>query len=56
MTPESVESIILEENPTASAWWIENGPDKAFVCFDTENGKTVAFDVTDANFGGEVQR
>jgi len=41
---------------TAVAWWIENDGDQQHLCYDTERGETVAVDITDANFGGEVPK
>lgn len=43
------------EQPTAVAWWVENDGDEQYLCYDTERGETVAVDITDASFGGEVR-
>lgn len=39
---------------TAVAWWIEHDDDRQYLCYDTDRGKTISVDITDASFGGEV--
>lgn len=41
----------------AGAWWIEieKESDKAYACFDTTDGRTLAVNITDASFGGEIE-
>jgi len=46
----------MTQEQTAEAWWIERDGDRQFVCYDTDRGETVAVEVTDANFGGRVDR
>lgn len=45
------------EYRNAGAWWIEIDveDDAVFACFDVMNGQTVAINITDASFGGEIE-
>lgn len=46
---------MTDKDRSAVAWWLEVDGDDRYVCFDTNRGETVVFDVTNANFGGEIQ-
>jgi hypothetical protein len=46
----------MPNEQTAVAWWIERDGDRQFVCLDTDSGETHSFEVTDASFGGRVDR
>lgn len=44
------------DDRTAVAWWIERDGTSQYICYDTEQGETVAVDVTEASFGGSVSK
>lgn len=46
------------EYRNAGAWWLELDGETGhhYACFDTMAGQTLAINITDASFGGEVAR
>lgn len=43
------------EYRNAGAWWIEHQGEHTFACFDCMNGQTLAVNITDCSFGGEIE-